>query len=119
MLQLPTHPRLARILCEAQDRGVGEEACLMAAILEARPLRAARRGGPQQAAFSSDSDVVDDVDAMLDARASGMREGRLRDAGLDVATAFAVHRAAAQLERTLGARRARRRSCCAVAAARP
>ncbi len=51
--------------------------------------------------MSSSSDVVDDVDAMLDARDAGMREGRLRDAGLEVGTAFAVHRAAQQLERML------------------
>lgn len=106
MLRFPAHPRVARILCEAEDRGVATEACLMAALLEARPLRSPRRGGPQQASFSSDSDVVDDVDAMLDARASGLREGRLRDAGLDVATAFGVHRAAQQLERMVGKRRA-------------
>ncbi|MBK7539546.1 MAG: ATP-dependent helicase HrpB [Myxococcales bacterium] len=103
MLRFPAHPRVARILCEAEDRGVAEEACLMAALLEARPLRQVHRGGPrQQAQVSSDSDIIDDVDAMLDARAAGMREGRLRDAGLDVGTAFAVHRAAQQLERVLG-----------------
>lgn len=106
MLRFPAHPRVARILCEAEDRGVAAEACVMAALLESRPLRTTRRGGPQQASFSSDSDVVDDVDAVLDARASGMREGRLRDAGLDVATAFGVHRAAQQLERMVSKRRA-------------
>ncbi len=105
MMRFPAHPRVARILCEAEGRGVGEEACLVAALLGSRPLRLSRRGGQAQAQIASDSDVLDDVDAMLDARADGMREHRLRDAGLDVGTAFQVHRTAQQLER-LVARRA-------------
>lgn len=104
MTRFPSHPRVARILCEAEARGVVEEACLAAALLEARPLRNDRRGGRREAQVASDSDVLDDLDAMLDARADGMRDHRLRDAGLDVATAFQVHRAAQQLERMVGRR---------------
>jgi ATP-dependent helicase HrpB len=101
MLRFPAHPRVARILCEAEDRGVAEDACLAAALLGARPLRLTRRSG-QHATIASDSDVLDDVDLMLDARQGGMREGRLRDAGLDLGTAFTVHRTAQQLERMIG-----------------
>jgi ATP-dependent helicase HrpB len=110
MLRFPAHPRVARILCEAETRGVAEDACLAAALLGSRPLRITRRSG-QQATMASDSDVLDDVDLMLDARQSGMRESRLRDAGLDIGTAFTVHRTAQQLERMVARRsgsRARR-----------
>jgi ATP-dependent helicase HrpB len=111
MMRFPAHPRVARILCEAEARDVAEEACLVAALLAARPLRNDRRGGRREAQVASDSDVLDDVDAMLDARADGMREHRLRDAGLDVATAFQVHRAAQQFERMVSRRsRGARRS---------
>jgi ATP-dependent helicase HrpB len=103
MLRFPAHPRVARILCEAEGRGVAEEACLAAALLGARPLRLARRG-QGRAAVASDSDVIDDVDLMLDARQGGLRESRLRDAGLDVGTAFTVHRTAQQLERMVARR---------------
>lgn len=105
MLRFPAHPRVARILCEAESRGVAEEACLAAALLGARPLRQARRD-QQQAQVASDSDLLDDVDLMLDARRDGMRDPRLRAAGLDAATAHSVHRTAQQLER-LVARAAR------------
>lgn len=108
MTRFPSHPRIARILCEAEERGVAEEACLAAALLEAKPLRHERRGGRREAQVASDSDVLDDVDAMQGARADGMRDHRLRDAGLDVATAFQVHRAAQQLERMVGRRGANR-----------
>lgn len=104
MLRFPAHPRVARILCEAEGRGVAEEACLAAALLGSRPLRNERRGPGAQAKIASDSDVLDDVDAMLDARHDGMREARLRSAGLDVATAFQVHRTAQQLERMVNRR---------------
>jgi ATP-dependent helicase HrpB len=120
MLRFPAHPRVARILCEAEDRGVAEQACLAAALLGARPLRLTRRSG-QHATVASDSDILDEVDAMLDARHSGMRETRLRDAGLDVATAFTVHRTAQQLERMVarrggGQRRGRAASATGAAA---
>lgn len=104
MMRFPAHPRVSRILCEAEDRGVAQEACLAAALLGSRPLRNERRGPGAQARISSDSDVLDDIDAMLDARDDGMREHRLRSAGLDVATAFQVHRTAQQLERMVSRR---------------
>ena len=102
MLRFATHPRLARLICEAEPRGAGREACLIAACASARELRLERRafrGGG--AKLTSPSDLIDDLDAMLDARASGMRSERIRSAGLDVPTAHTVHRVAQQYERLL------------------
>ncbi len=106
MLRFPVHPRLARMIVEGEHRGVAREACAIAAVLGGRELRSSRRSGadvgkrgPRQAELSSPSDLIDDLDALLDARGHGMRPDRLRRDGLDVATTLAADRAAKQLER--------------------
>ncbi len=109
MLRFPAHPRQARLLVEAERRGVTSEGAVVAALLGARELRLERRGpgarpGPgatpgATARIAADSDLIEDLDALLAARHGGLRPHRLRDAGLDVATALAVDRAARQLER--------------------
>ncbi|MDB4960663.1 MAG: hrpB [Myxococcales bacterium] len=99
MLKFPVHPRLARLVCEAERRGVGSEACLIAAAVGARELRLERRGPAGQAKISSPSDLIDDLDSLLDARSHGMRADRLRRDGLDISTAQTVDRVAKQLER--------------------
>jgi ATP-dependent helicase HrpB len=104
MMRFATHPRLARLICEAESRGAGREACLIAACASARELRLERRtfrSGRSNAQLTSPSDLIDDLDAMLDARASGMRSEKIRSAGLDVPTAHTVHRVAQQYERNL------------------
>ena len=53
MLRFPLHPRLGRLVCEAEARGVGVEACLIAAAVGARELRVERRGPAGQARVSS------------------------------------------------------------------
>ncbi len=99
MLRFPVHPRLARIVCEAEPRGVAAEACAIAALLGGRELRLERRGRDQTARMSSPSDLIDDLDALLDARRHGLRPDRLRRDQLDVTTALSADRAARQLER--------------------
>ncbi|MCT6647137.1 hypothetical protein N4G37_13795, partial [Enterococcus faecalis] len=84
MLRFPVHPRLGRLVCEAEGRGAGEEACLIAALVGARELRLERRGPAGQAKQTSPSDLIDDLDALLDARQHGMRADRLRRDGLDI-----------------------------------
>jgi ATP-dependent helicase HrpB len=104
MLRFPVHPRVARMVCEAEARGVAREACVIAGLLGARELRLERRGRGEQARISSPSDLIDDLDALLDARSHGLRADRLRRDGLDIATAHAVDRAAKQLERLVDTR---------------
>ncbi|HEX5061768.1 MAG TPA: ATP-dependent helicase C-terminal domain-containing protein, partial [Kofleriaceae bacterium] len=54
--------------------------------------------------LSSPSDLIDDLDALLDARGHNLRADRLRRDGLDIATAHAVDRAAKQLDRIVDTR---------------
>jgi ATP-dependent helicase HrpB len=104
MVRFPAHPRVARLLCEAEARGVARDGAIVAALLGARELRVERRGNQGKAQLTSRSDLLDDLDALLDARDAGMRPDRLRNRGLDAATAFAVDRAAKQYERLLDPR---------------
>ncbi|HEY0251762.1 MAG TPA: helicase-related protein, partial [Kofleriaceae bacterium] len=97
MLRFPVHPRVARMLCECEARGVAKEGAVIAGLLGVRELRVARRGPNATAQLSSPSDLIDDLDAFLTAQP--LRADRLRRDGLDVATAFGVDRAAKQLER--------------------
>ncbi|MFT3694254.1 MAG: ATP-dependent helicase HrpB [Kofleriaceae bacterium] len=97
MLRFPVHPRVARMLCECEARGVAKEGAVIAGLLGVRELRVSRRGPGAQAQLSSPSDLIDDLDAFLDAQP--LRADRLRRDGLDVATAFGVDRAAKQLDR--------------------
>jgi ATP-dependent helicase HrpB len=93
MLRFPVHPRVARLLCEAEQRGVAREACIVAGLLGARELRLERRGRAE-AKLSSPSDLIDDLDIML----AGRRDG------VDRSTAYQVDRAAKQLERMVDTR---------------
>jgi len=104
ILRFPVHPRVGRMLCECEARGVAREGCVIAGLLGVRELRLQRRGPGAQAQLSSPSDLIDDLDAFLDARAGGLRADRLRRDNLDIATAFAVDRAAKQLERIVDTR---------------
>ena len=104
MLRFPVHPRVGRMLCEAEARGVAREASMIAGLLGARELRLERRGRGAEAKISSPSDLIDDLDALLDARSHNLRADRLRRDGLDIATAHAVDRAAKQLERIVDTR---------------
>ena len=99
MLRFPVHPRLARIVCEAEARGVAEPACAIAALVGARELRIERRGPRAEARIASPSDLIDDMDALYDARHHAMRADRLRRDGLDPHAASAADRVARQLAR--------------------
>ena len=100
LLRFPVHPRLARIVCEAEARGVAELACAIAALVGARDIRIERRGPRAEARVASPSDLIDDLDALAAARQHGMRADRLRQGGLDPNTAAGVDRVARQLART-------------------
>jgi ATP-dependent helicase HrpB len=99
MLAFPVHPRLGRMIVEAEARGVAREACAIAALLGGRELVLERRGPGKTARTASPSDLIDDLDALLAARSHGLRPDRLRREGLDVTTAHQADRVARQLER--------------------
>ncbi len=94
MLRFPAHPRVGRLLCEGESRGVAREACVIAGLLGARELRLERRGRGEQARVSSPSDLIDDLDIMLSGRTDGVDRG----------TRYQVDRAAKQLQRLIDTR---------------
>ncbi len=114
MLALPVHPRQARVMLAAAQRGVGSAGCVLAALVGERPLRRAHRSqfaparaggaGPQRVAratVSAASDLIEDYDAFVAARRDRLRGQRLSAAGLDAGAFAAVERARRQLERAL------------------
>jgi ATP-dependent helicase HrpB len=96
MLAFPLHPRLARMVVEAERRGVGRSAATAAAVLGERDLRQSARtrldGSRTKASLTSArSDVLE---RLADIAASG--KGGVP---LDPAALSAVQRASRQLER--------------------
>jgi ATP-dependent helicase HrpB len=67
MIRLPLHPRLARLIVEAQHLGIPEDGCLAAALLSEKDLRLESRFDSRErrpvATTSGDSDVVELMDA--------------------------------------------------------
>ncbi len=53
MLRFPAHPRLARLICEGEDRGVAGDACIAAALIAERDIRERSR-----ATFGAQSETV-------------------------------------------------------------
>ena len=99
MIELPLHPRLARLLVEGEERGVADRAALVCALLGERDIRKSARTGFGDAAGGWDargpSDLLELVDRMDEA--AGARDvGRL---GLDARTVRAVERSASRLAR--------------------
>ncbi len=81
MQRFPVHPRQARMLVEAESRGVGKDACVLAALVGQRPLRLERRGG-ERAHLSGPSDLLADLEcAGAAARARSSRRFGARRQG--------------------------------------
>jgi ATP-dependent helicase HrpB len=105
MLAFPLHPRLARVLVEAEAREVADEGALVAALVSERDIRAASRGArfdaPRDARDTATerSDVLAMVDLFHEAERSRFSDGALRAIGLDPSSTFAVDRARKQLAR--------------------
>lgn len=83
MVEMPLHPRLARLVVEAEDRGVARDGAMIAGLLserDARPTRGPYRGPAQR------SDVLaalDDLDAARDWRRDEQRARGLDPQRLD------------------------------------
>ncbi|HEX8190003.1 MAG TPA: ATP-dependent helicase HrpB [Pyrinomonadaceae bacterium] len=115
MLRLPLHPRLARIVVEAESRGVAREACAVAALISERGIRAGRVsfGGRQDvgereaprakrgARTHGSSDLLELLDLFTRAEAQGFDAARLRALDLEPAPVRAVERVSGQLRRML------------------
>ena len=90
MAKLPVHPRQARIIVEAESRGLARSGCSVAALLGERSLRRHR-----QVDASGDSDLIAERD-LLDL-ADGLVDRSLEAHGIDVGAARRARRARDQL----------------------
>ena len=105
MLTFPLHPRQARLLVEAERRGVADEGAILAAIVGERDLRASSKTrfdsrGVVAADVATDrSDLLALLDLFHEAEGSNFSAHTLRAIGLDPGGAHAAQRAAKQLRR--------------------
>ncbi len=115
MLRLPLHPRLARIVVEAEGRGVAREACAVAALVSERDIRAGRvmqdsreRQTPR-ARSSGTSDLLELLDLFESAAKSDFSPEHSRRAELNPNAVRAVEKVRRQLQRLIGAEREAKR----------
>ena len=95
MMRFPLHPRQARLVVEAEARGVGRQGCVVAALVGERDLVWQR---PRRAELSGDSDLLADLDRFAEASRGGLHPDRARSLGLDVGAAMTIDRVRRQLE---------------------
>lgn len=101
LLQFPLHPRLARLVVEAENLGVARDGAALAALLGERDIRLETRtrfgpGGSSAHAQSGPSDLLE----LLERYEQGQRGGA-RQAGLDAGAMSSVDRVTKQLSRIL------------------
>ncbi|MBX3205800.1 MAG: ATP-dependent helicase HrpB [Labilithrix sp.] len=108
MLELPLHPRQARLLVEASRRGVAEEGCVLAALVGERDLRRSskarfdERPRPSADVATERSDLLALLDLWTEAEGSGFSAHAIRAIGLDPGGVHATQRAVRQLQRAVG-----------------
>jgi ATP-dependent helicase HrpB len=114
MLRVPAHPRQARIMVEAERRGIGADGCTIAALIGERDIAASQH--PVGFAARQSSDLLAAKEAFEQAAADRFSPGRLRSLNIDPARALAVERVRSQLARLVD-RRAGRAPASAPASA--
>jgi ATP-dependent helicase HrpB len=111
MLRFPIHPRQARLIAEAEARGVAEEGCTLAALIGEREIRIAARGagltaGPEKrfdrgansrSMMHASSDLLIQLDLFKEAEQSRFSAAAMRAIGLDPGATLAVDRVRRQL----------------------
>ncbi len=104
MLRFPLHPRQARLLLEAEARGVADDGAVLAALVAERDIRSTARAsfgsaGRGRDIPTEDSDLIAMLDRFREAEGSNFSASALRAIGLDAGATFAVDRAQKQLVR--------------------
>jgi ATP-dependent helicase HrpB len=97
MLRFPLHPRLARVLVEAEQRGVAADGCALAALLGERDVAGSGPGARGTRDARHRSDALAALSLLEEAR--GFSPERQRFLGVDPARAAAVERVRRQLHR--------------------
>jgi len=100
MLRFPAHPRLARLLLAAEERGVAEDGATLAALIGERDIRdRGGRGFDQGRGGRADggADLIALLETFEAARAARFAPDRVRALGLDPRATEAVERARRQL----------------------
>nr|WP_236519402.1 ATP-dependent helicase HrpB [Sandaracinus amylolyticus] len=105
LLALPLHPRLGRVVLEADAHGLGARGATLAALLAERDLRMSMRTRMSRdrdhAHESGTSDAVHRLELFETVAAQGVSASRLRAHELDVAGGMAAARASEQIVRAL------------------
>ena len=106
MLRFPAHPRLARLLVEAERLGVGPEAAGLAGLLSEGDIsdqaRARFGGAGSQMNTGEGADLLERLDRFGQARQARFDRGRLRALGVDPRAAEAADKARRQYAGALG-----------------
>jgi ATP-dependent helicase HrpB len=105
MLKIPAHPRLARVMTEAHDRGIGATGATIAALLSERPIRRRTASARRRDAGGTAADVLVDAEAL---RQFERDPGAARRLDLDAGACRNVLRVRRQLAGAVGARGDRR-----------
>jgi ATP-dependent helicase HrpB len=101
MLRFPVHPRLARLLVEAERRQVGGEAAALAGILSEGDIsdesraRFGQAGGHRRQPESGD--LLERLDRFFEAQRARFERSRLRALGVDARAAESVEKVRRQL----------------------
>lgn len=99
-LAFPVHPRLARLLLEADARGVGRDGAALATLVAERDI-VVNDSAPRAHRTASTSDVIDALEQLEEAVGFGAAPHRVRAMGLDPLRVATVDRARKQLAQLL------------------
>jgi ATP-dependent helicase HrpB len=107
MLQLPVHPRLARLIIEGEKLQVAEDSTLLAALISERDIRLDVRAdfgilrSKTREHASGPSDLLELLDCFREAEGVSFGSNQMRALGLDARAIQAVGRSLYQLRRIL------------------
>lgn len=107
MLRFAVHPRLARLITAGEERGVGREAAICAAILAERDIRLEGRvqigGSGRAGGRSSSSDAIDMLERFLEAEQVNFTSNKMAALNLEPRATREVAQVSRQLARALRA----------------
>ena len=102
LLRFPLHPRLARLVVEADDRGAGPAGALLAALLAERDVRERAPDRGRGTPPTGPSDLLELAHLFEQAARSRFDPDRLRSLGLSPGAVQAVERSRRQVAQLLG-----------------